>query len=83
MSEVSVIVQMFNSLSAEDKATVLRLLGLPAELTEIIDSETLEEFLVKHRFPHNEVCVGHFFKNFKKFCRFHRRVSFPFDSPSM
>lgn len=59
MSEVSVIVQMFNSLSAEDKATVLRLLGLPAELTEIIDSETLEEFLVKHRFPHNEVCCVH------------------------
>ena len=36
-----------------------------------------------HHFARALFCVGHFFKNFKKFCRFHRRVSFPFDSPSM
>ena len=36
-----------------------------------------------HHFTRTLFCLGYFFKNFKKFCRFHRRVSFPFDSPSM
>ena len=36
-----------------------------------------------HHFARVLFCMGHFFKNFKKFCRFHRRVSFPVDSPSM
>lgn len=35
MSEVSVVMQMYQSLSAEEMATFLRLLGLPQELTEI------------------------------------------------
>jgi transposase-like protein len=59
MSEVSVVMQMYQSLSQDEKATFLRLLGLPTELTEIIDSDTIEEFLVKHRFPHGEVCCVH------------------------
>ena len=40
MSEVSVVMQMYQSLSPEEKAAFLRMLGLPPELTEIIDSET-------------------------------------------
>ena len=35
MSEVSVVMQMYQSLLAEEMATFLRLLGLPQELTEI------------------------------------------------
>lgn len=42
MSEVSVVMQMYQSLSPEEKAAFLRMLGLPPELTEIIDSETIE-----------------------------------------
>ena len=59
MSEVSVVMQMYQSLSPEEKAAFLRMLGLPPELTEIIDSETIEAFLAKHRFPHGEVCCVH------------------------
>lgn len=59
MSEVSVVLQMYQSLSQDEKMAFLRMLGLPDELTEIIDSETTEEFLSKHRFPHGEVCCVH------------------------
>ena len=59
MSEVSVVMQMYQSLSPEEKAAFLRMLGLPPELTEIIDSETIEAVLAKHRFPHGEVCCVH------------------------
>ena len=58
MSEVNVVMQMFKSLSDSDKATFMRMLGMPAQLTEIIDSETTEEFLKKHRF-HDDVCCVH------------------------
>lgn len=59
VGEVSVVMQMYQSLSQEEKATFLHLLGLPPELTEIIDSGTIEEFLAKHRFPRGEVCCVH------------------------
>lgn len=59
MAEASVVFQMFKSLTGKEKETFLRLLGMPTELTEIIDSTDTEEFLAKHRFPNKEVCCVH------------------------
>lgn len=59
MAEANVVFQMFKSLSDKEKETFLRLLGMPTELTEIIDSTDTEEFLAKHRFPNQEVCCVH------------------------
>lgn len=59
MAEANVVFQMFKSLSDKEKETFLRLLGMPTELTEIIDSIDTEEFLAKHRFPNQEVCCVH------------------------
>lgn len=59
MAEANVVFQMFNSLSDNEKETFLRLLGMPTELIEIIDSTDTEEFLAKHRFPNHEVCCVH------------------------
>ncbi len=58
-AEANVVFQMFKSLSDKEKETFLRLLGMPTELTEIIDSTDTEEFLAKHRFPNQEVCCVH------------------------
>lgn len=59
MAEANVVFQMFKSLSDNEKETFLRLLGMPTELIEIIDSTDTEEFLAKHRFPNQEVCCVH------------------------
>lgn len=59
MTEANVVFQMFKSLSDNEKETFLRLLGMPTELIEIIDSTDTEEFLAKHRFPNQEVCCVH------------------------
>ena len=59
MAEANVVFQMFKSLSDNEKETFLRLLGMPTELIEIIDSTDTEEFLAKHRFPNHEVCCVH------------------------
>lgn len=59
MAEANVVFQMFKSLSDNEKEAFLRLLGMPTELIEIIDSTDTEEFLAKHRFPNQEVCCVH------------------------
>lgn len=59
MAEANVVFQMFKSLIDKEKETFLRLLGMPTELTEIIDSTDTEEFLAKHRFHNQEVCCVH------------------------
>ncbi len=58
MSEANVVLQMYKSLSAEDKALFMRLLGMPTELVEVIDSTNTEDFLKQHRF-HGQVCCVH------------------------
>ena len=58
MSEVNLVYQMYNTLSKSDKMRFMRMLGMPPQMTEIIDSSTMEEFLGKYRF-HNGVCCPH------------------------
>lgn len=58
MSEVNLVYQMYNTLSKSDKMRFMQMLGMPPQMTEIIDSSTMEEFLEKYRF-HNGVCCPH------------------------
>jgi len=58
MSEVNLVYQMYNTLSKSDKMRFMQMLGMPPQMTEIIDSSTMEEFLGKYRF-HNGVCCPH------------------------
>jgi len=58
MSEVNLVYQMYNTLSKSDKMRFMQMLGMPPQMTEIIDSSTMEEFLDKYRF-HNGVCCPH------------------------
>lgn len=58
MAEANVVFQLYNTLSADQKAVFMQLLGLPPRMTEIIDSENIEGFLAKHRF-HDEICCPH------------------------
>ena len=47
MSEVNLVYQMYNTLSKSDKMRFMQMLGMPPQMTEIIDSSTMEEFLGK------------------------------------
>lgn len=58
MSEVNLVYQMYNTLSKSDKMRFMQMLGMPPQMTEIIDSSTMEEFLGKYRF-HDGVCCPH------------------------
>lgn len=58
MSEVNLVYQMYNTLSKSDKMRFMQMLGMPPQMTEIIDSSTMEEFLGKYRF-HEGVCCPH------------------------
>lgn len=58
MSEVNLVYQMYNTLSKSDKVRFMQMLGMPPQMTEIIDSPTMEEFLGKYRF-HDGVCCPH------------------------
>ena len=58
MSEVNLVYQMYNTLSKSDKMRFMQMLGMPPQMTEIIDSSTMEEFLDKYRF-HDGVCCPH------------------------
>lgn len=58
MSEVNLVYQMYNILSKSDKMCFMQMLGMPPQMTGIIDSSTMEEFLGKYRF-HNGVCCPH------------------------
>ena len=58
MSEVNLVYQMYNTLSKSDKMRFMQMLGMPQQMTEIIDSSTMEEFLDKYRF-HDGVCCPH------------------------
>ncbi len=58
MSEVNLVYQMYNTLSKSDKVRFMQMLGMPPQMTEIIDSSTMEEFLGKYRF-HDGVCCPH------------------------
>lgn len=58
MSEVNLVYQMYNTLSKTDKMRFMQMLGMPPQMTEIIDSSTMEEFLSKYRF-HDGVCCPH------------------------
>ncbi|MCK9288592.1 MAG: IS1595 family transposase [Sphaerochaetaceae bacterium] len=58
MSEVNLVYQMYNTLSKSDKMRFMQMLGMPPQMTEIIVSSTMEEFLGKYRF-HNGVCCPH------------------------
>jgi transposase-like protein len=58
MSEVNLVYQMYNTLSKSDKMRFMQMLGMPPQMTEIIDSSTMEDFLDKYRF-HNGVCCPH------------------------
>lgn len=49
---------MYNTLSKSDKMRFMQMLGMPPQMTEIIDSSTMEEFLGKYRF-HDGVCCPH------------------------
>lgn len=58
ISEVNLVYQMYNTLSKSDKMRFMQMLGMPPQMTEIINSSTMEEFLGKYRF-HNGVCCPH------------------------
>lgn len=58
MSEVNLVYQMYNTLSKSDKMRFMQMLSMPPQMTEIIDSSTMEEFLGKYRF-HEGVCCPH------------------------
>lgn len=58
MSEVNLVYQMYNTLSKSDKMRFMQMLGMPPQMTEIIDSSTMEDFLDKYRF-HDGVCCPH------------------------
>lgn len=58
MSEVNLVYQMYNTLSKSDKMRFMQMLGMPPQMTEIIVSSTMEEFLGKYRF-HEGVCCPH------------------------
>lgn len=58
MSEVNLVYQMYNTLSKSDKMRFMQMLGMPPQMTEIIDTSTMEEFLGKYRF-HDGVCCPH------------------------
>lgn len=58
MSEVNLVYQMYNTLSKSDKMRFMQMLGMPPQMTEIIDSSTMDEFLDKYRF-HDGVCCPH------------------------
>lgn len=58
MSEVNLVYQMYNTLSKSDKMRFMQMLGMPPQMTEIIDSSSMEEFLDKYRF-HDGVCCPH------------------------
>ena len=58
MSEVNLVYQMYNTLSKSDKMRFMQMLGMPPQMTEIIDSSTMEEFLDKYRF-YDGVCCPH------------------------
>ena len=58
MSEVTLVYQMYNALSKPDKMRFMQMLGMPPQMTEIIDSTSVEEFLEKYRF-HDGVCCPH------------------------
>ena len=58
MSEVNLVYQMYNTLSKSDKMRFMQMLGMPPQMTEIIDSSTMEEFLDKYRF-HDGICCPH------------------------
>ena len=49
---------MYNALSKPDKMRFMQMLGMPPQMTEIIDSTSVEEFLEKYRF-HDGVCCPH------------------------
>ena len=58
MSEVNLVYQIYNTLSKPDKMRFMQMLGMPPQMTEIIDSTSVEEFLEKYRF-HDGVCCPH------------------------
>lgn len=42
MSEVNLVYQMYNTLSKSDKMRFMQMLGMPPQMTEIIDSSTMD-----------------------------------------